>query len=39
MVQNKNNMVNALAKADIKFTIIAIFDASEVNIAKNAPSI
>ena len=39
MVQNINKIVNALAKADIKFTILAISELSEVNIAKNAPNI
>ena len=39
MVQNINRMVNALARADIKFTIFAICETSEVNMAKNAPNI
>ena len=39
MVQNMNKMVNALASADIKFTIIAIFSTSVVNMAKKAPII
>ncbi len=39
IVQNKNNMVKALAKADIKLTILATCVTSDANIAKKAPNI
>ena len=39
MVQNIKRIVKALARADMKFTILAISVSSLVNIAKNAPSI
>ena len=39
MVQNKNNIVKALEKTDIIFTIKAIFSGLSANDAKTAPSI
>jgi len=35
IVQNRNNIVNALAKADIELIIIATCSGPEANIAKN----
>ena len=38
-VQNINKIVNALANADMKLTILAISFTFDVNIAKKAPNI